>query len=202
MARPRLRRSERRQDRSSTSWRGGRRGARWLRDAILAAARDDDSPSHAAMLVRASFFKDVGNMAIDGDRAGAARELFTALRPSIKRELRKERIGDVLLFGDHTDEDLVGGDPDGEPLANERRDAAIRPILLGGVRSTGARARRHARALQREPLLGHSERHAHGPDVRAWPLQRGAQSPERVARDDVFTGTGRLTCGTRRARGT
>jgi hypothetical protein len=98
-------------------------GARWLRDAIVAAARDDDHPAHAAMLVRASFFKDVGKMTtVDVDRAKAAAELFAALRPSIKRELRKERIGTKYIFEDLADEEMeelvdhVGGDPDEEPL--------------------------------------------------------------------------------------
>jgi hypothetical protein len=80
------------------------------------------------MLVRASFFKDVGNMTeIDTDRAGAARVLFAALRPSVKREIRKERIGDVFLFAEYTDArmeelvDLVGGDPDTVPRGGIRR---------------------------------------------------------------------------------
>ena len=97
----------------------GRIGAQWLRDALLAAARDDTSPSHAAMLVRASLFKDVSRLTtIDPDRARAPTELFAALTPSIKREIRKERIGDEYIFADYSDGrmddlvDLVGGDPD------------------------------------------------------------------------------------------
>jgi hypothetical protein len=77
--------------------------ARWLGNAIMAIARDPESPTHAAMLVRASYIRDVTERGYEQDRRDAAAALFEALRPSIEREIRKESMWGVGLFNENDD---------------------------------------------------------------------------------------------------
>jgi hypothetical protein len=85
------------------------RNAEALRDAILDAAREPTNPSHAAMLVRASFIRDV----VESDEPhihphlkDAAETLFDAMRPWIVAAIRSERIGGEYPHRD-ADEEMM-----------------------------------------------------------------------------------------------
>jgi len=95
-----------------------------LRDAILRVARTPGDAAHDALLVRAPFFQRIATCVhgrrervVDGDARVSeklkygARELFHALRPSVERAIRSERIGDRYLYAGVSKErmrELVG----------------------------------------------------------------------------------------------
>ena len=70
-----------------------------LRDAILRVARTPGDAAHDALLVRAPFFQRIAMHARVSEKLKyGARELFDALRPSVERAIRSERIGDRYLY--------------------------------------------------------------------------------------------------------
>ena len=81
-----------------------------LRDAILRVARTPGDAAHDALLVRAPFFQRIATCVfahwqrgvhcgrVSEKRRAGARELFDALRPSVERAIRSERIGDRYLY--------------------------------------------------------------------------------------------------------
>ena len=84
-----------------------------LRDAILRIARTRDDAAHDALLVRAPLFQRIATcvrtdreMRVSEKLKYGARELFHALRPSVKRAIRSERIGARFLYADATDEEM------------------------------------------------------------------------------------------------
>ncbi len=86
--------------------REGLKGA--LRGGILATARNAGTLAHDALLVRAPLMMRVArqNM-LDPSYVRAARELFAAMRPSIERTIRSERVGETRVYGDLSDAEMA-----------------------------------------------------------------------------------------------